>query len=156
MRLRCLWIGETKKTPFAGLEAEYLDRIRRFVPISVATVPEMRKVDPRKRVSQENKETRLLEKKIDAKSFLVVLDETGKEFTSVGFAELLENLMNRSGPEVVFLGGGHAGIPRALVDRSDLRVSLSRLTLPHELARVVLLEQIYRSLSIIRGLPYHR
>ena len=156
MRLRCLWIGETKKAPLAGLEAEYVDRIRRFVPISVATVPEMRKVDPRKRVSQENKEARLLEKKIDAKSFLVVLEETGKEFTSVGFAELLENLMNRSGSEVVFLGGGHAGIPQALVDRSDLRVSLSRLTLPHELARVVLLEQIYRSLSIIRGLPYHR
>lgn len=156
MHLKCLWIGETKNALLSGLEADYLERIRRFVPISVVTVPEMLKVDPRKRVAQQDKEAQLLEKKIKARSFLVVLDEEGKEFTSKGFAHFFENLMNRSGLEIVFLGGGYAGIPRPLVDRSDLRVSLSRLTLPHELARVVLLEQIYRSLSIIRGLPYHR
>jgi 23S rRNA (pseudouridine1915-N3)-methyltransferase len=140
----------------AGLEAEYSQRIQRFVPITVGSVPEARKVDPRKRASQLSLEARLLEKKIPLRCFLVTLDETGEEFTSDGFAGYLENLMNRGVAEIVFLGGGHSGMPKPLVDRSDLSLSLSKLTLPHELARVVLLEQIYRSFSIIRGLPYHR
>ena len=156
MRLRCLWIGGTKNPDWARLEAEYTQRILRFVPITVASVHEARKVDPRKRAGQMNLEARLLEKKIPLRCFLVTLDEKGEEFTSEGFAGYLENLMNRGVSEIVFLGGGHSGMPEQLVDRADLCLSLSKLTLPHELARVVLLEQIYRSFSIIRGLPYHR
>jgi 23S rRNA (pseudouridine1915-N3)-methyltransferase len=151
-----LWIGGTRDPAFSGLEVEYTQRIQRFVPIRIVTVPEAKKVDPRKHAAQLDKEARLLEKKIGLKSYLVALDEKGEEFTSEGFAGFFENLMNRGGSEITFLGGGHLGIPGALLDRSDLSLSLSRFTLPHELARVLLLEQIYRSLSIIRGLPYHR
>jgi len=151
-----LWIGGTKDPAFAGLEIEYIQRIQRFVPIRIVAVPEARKVDPRKHASQLDREAQLLEKKIGLKSYLVALDEKGEEFTSENFAGFFENQMNHGGSEIIFLGGGHLGIPGALLDRSDLCLSLSKFTLPHELARVLLLEQIYRSFSIIRGLPYHR
>ena len=156
MRLKCLWIGGTRNPALVGLEAEYAQRIQRFVPISIVTVPETKKVDPRKRAAQWERETRQLEKKIGSESYLVTLDEKGEEFTSEDLARFLGDLMNRSGIEIAFVGGGHLGIPGALFDRCDLTLSLSRFTLPHELARVLLLEQIYRSFCIIRGLPYHR
>ena len=156
MRIKCLWIGGIRDPAFAGLEMEYTQRIQRFVPIEIVAVPEAKKGDPRRHAAQLGKEARLLERKIGAKSYLVSLDEKGEEFTSEGFAGFFEEMMNRGSNEITFLGGGHLGIPSALVDRSDLSLSLSRFTLPHELARVVLLEQIYRSFSIIRSLPYHR
>ena len=115
-----------------------------------------KKVDPRKQASQMSKEAESLKKKIGLKSYLIALDEHGEDFTSGSFSKFFENLMNRGGQEIIFLGGGHSGIPGAILDCCDLKLSLSRFTLPHELARIVLLEQIYRSLSIIRGLPYHR
>ena len=156
MRLKCLWIGGTRNPALAGLEAEYARRIQRFTPLSVVSVPESRKVDPRKHAAQMSKEAELLKKKIGLKSYVVVLDEQGKHFTSEEFANFIERLMNRGSSELIFLGGGHLGIPSTILDGSDLSLSLSRFTLPHELARIVLLEQIYRSFSIIRGLPYHR
>jgi 23S rRNA (pseudouridine1915-N3)-methyltransferase len=151
-----LWIGGTRNPVFAGLEAEYIQRIQRFTPVTVVTVPESKKVDPRKRSAQMEKEAESLNKRIGSNSYLVSLDERGKGFTSESFAGFVESLMNRGGTELIFLGGGHMGIPGALLERSDLRLSLSRFTLPHEMARIVLLEQVYRSFSIIRGLPYHR
>ena len=156
MRLKCLWIGGTKDPVYARLETEYSQRVQSFVPLEIAVVPEARKVDPRKYASQLDKEARLLEKKIGLKSYLVILDEKGKEFTSRRFADFFQGQMNRSTSEIVFLAGGHLGIPGRLSERADLILALSRLTLPHEMARVLLLEQIYRSFSIIRGLPYHR
>jgi len=156
VRLKCLWIGGTRSPAFAGLEAEYAQRIQRFLPLEIDAIPEAKKVDPRKRVAQLDREAKLLERKIETRSYLVVLDEEGKEFTSKGFAGFFEEMMNRGCSAVTFVGGGHMGIPAVLLSRCDLALSLSRFTLPHELARIVLLEQIYRSFSIIRGLPYHR
>lgn len=156
MRLKCLWIGGTRSPAFAGLEADYAQRIQRFLPLEIDAIPEAKKVDPRKQAAQLDREARLLEKKIERRSYLVVLDEKGKEFTSKGFAGFFEEMMNRGGSAITFVGGGHLGVPAKLLGRSDMVLSLSRFTLPHELARVLLLEQIYRSFSIIRGLPYHR
>ena len=156
MRLKFLWIGETRNPLLAGLEADYVQRIQRFAPVTMVAVPESKKVDPRKLSAQMEKEAESLNKRIGSNSYLISLDERGKGFTSEAFAGFLENLMNRGSMELVFLGGGHMGIPAALLDRSDLRLSLSSFTLPHEMARIVLLEQVYRSFSIIRGLPYHR
>jgi len=156
VRIKCLWIGGIRNPALAGLEAEYIQRIQRFVPIEIVTVPEAKKVDPRKHAAQLDREAQLLGKKIGSNSYLVSLDANGEEWTSEGFAGFFEKMMNRGSSEIIFLGGGYLGIPGVLLDRSDVSLSLSRLTLPHELARVVLLEQIYRSFSIIRGLPYHR
>ncbi len=119
-------------------------------------MPDLKKSDPRSVAAQQDRESRLIEKKLDKGTFLVALDETGKELTSVQLADTLRTLMNRGVSNITFLVGGFMGIPSTILQKSDLRMSLSRLTFPHELARVVLLEQFYRSLSIIKNLPYHR
>ncbi len=85
----------------------------------------------------------------------IALDETGDPIRSEPFAEQLRRDMNRGG-DTAFLIGGAAGLPRELLAAADLRLSLSALTLPHELARVVLLEQLYRAATILKGMPYHR
>jgi len=151
-----LWIGGTRSPALAGLEAEYAQRIQRFFPLEIDAIPEANKVDPRKRAAQLAREAKWLDRKIETRSYLVVLDEKGKEFTSKGLAGFFEEIMNRGCSAITFVGGGHLGIPTVLLSRCDLALSLTRFTLPHELARVLLLEQIYRSFSIIRGLPYHR
>ena len=156
MRIRFLWIGETKDGSYRELEDVYFRRISKLVSCEKVFVPELKKSDPRIISAQQDRESRLIEKKLDKGTFLVALDEKGKELTSVQLAGTLRTLMDRGVSNITFLVGGFMGIPSTILQKSDLRMSLSRLTFPHELARVVLLEQFYRSLSIIKNLPYHR
>ena len=156
MRIRFLWIGETKDDCYRELEDAYFRRVSKLVSCERIFVPDLKKSDPRSVAAQQDRESRLIEKKLDKGTFLVALDETGKELTSVQLADTLRTLMNRGVSNITFLVGGFMGIPSTILQKSDLRMSLSRLTFPHELARVVLLEQFYRSLSIIKNLPYHR
>lgn len=151
-----MWIGETKNQSYRGLEDDYFGRVSKLVSCEKVMVPELKKWDPRSIAAQQDRESRSIEKKLNQGTFLVALDEKGKEFTSVEFADTLRNLMNRGVSNITFLVGGFMGIPNTVLQKADLRMSLSRFTLPHELARVVLLEQFYRSLSIMKNLPYHR
>ena len=156
MRIRFLWIGETKDDSYRELEDAYFRRVSKLVSCEKIFVPDLKKSDPRSVAAQQDRESRLIEKKLDKGTFLVALDEKGKELTSVQLAGTLRTLMDRGVSNITFLVGGFMGIPSTILQKSDLRMSLSRLTFPHELARVVLLEQFYRSLSIIKNLPYHR
>ncbi len=156
MSIKFLWIGETKDGSYRELEDVYFRRISKLVSCEKVFVPELKKSDPRSIAAQQDRESRLIEKKLDKGTFLVALDEKGKELTSVQLAGSLRTLLDRGVSNITFLVGGFMGIPSTILQKSDLRMSLSRLTFPHELARVVLLEQFYRSLSIIKNLPYHR
>jgi 23S rRNA (pseudouridine1915-N3)-methyltransferase len=119
-------------------------------------VPEARKTDPRALAAQLEREARLIEKKVESGGYLVALDGSGKEYSSNDLAQWLDSLINRGISTVTFLVGGYLGIPGRVVKATDLKLSLSKMTLPHELARVVLLEQIYRVATILKGFPYHR
>lgn len=156
MRLRFLWIGKTRDPQCAGLEGKYLERLRQFFPADSASVPELRKTDQRQKSTQLEREAQLIEKKLSDRTYLVVLDEQGREYTSVELASVLQRLMDQGISEMTFLVGGSSGIPDKIKCLADMRISLSKLTLPHELARVVLLEQIYRAVTIMKGLPYHK
>lgn len=156
MRIRFLWIGETREESYRELEDAYFARISKLVSCEKQYVPELKKSDPRIVAAQQDREGKLIRKKLDKGTFLVVLDEKGEQFNSVQLADSLRTLMNRGVSSITFLIGGFMGIPESILDEADLRLSLSKLTFPHELARVVLLEQVYRSLSIINHLPYHR
>jgi 23S rRNA (pseudouridine1915-N3)-methyltransferase len=119
-------------------------------------VPELRKSDPRSQAAQLAKEALTIRERVPANSFLVVLDQAGKSFTSEGFARFFGERLSRSTTGLTFVVGGHLGLSQRLIGEADLRLSLSEMTFPHELARVILLEQVYRGLSILKGLPYHR
>jgi 23S rRNA (pseudouridine1915-N3)-methyltransferase len=104
----------------------------------------------------EVKDASDLAARVPARARLIALDERGREPTSAELAARLGAWMGSGVPAVAFLVGGADGLPADLVARADEKIALSRLTLPHRLARLVLLEQLYRALSIVRGEPYHR
>lgn len=156
MKLRFLWVGETKDSLFSRVEERYLKRVRQYFPIEMTMVPDLKKSNPHQQKAQLVREARQIEKKLPEKTYLIVLDNEGKEFTSPALASFLENLMNRGVSEVTFLVGGHLGVHEKIRESADQKISLTKMTLPHELARVVLLEQIYRAVTIIKGLPYHK
>ncbi len=156
MKLRFLWIGKTKDPLLVKVEEKYLKRIEQHLPVQTTLVPDFKKSDPHQQSAQSKREAQQIEKALSPKTYLAVLDSLGEELTSPGLASSLAELMNRGVSEVTFLVGGHLGIPQRVKDRADLKLSLTKLTLPHELARVVLLEQIYRAVTIIKGLPYHK
>jgi 23S rRNA (pseudouridine1915-N3)-methyltransferase len=151
-----LWIGKTKDPLLVKVEGKYLKRIEQHLPVQTTLVPDFKKSDPHQESAQSEREAQQIEKTLTPKTYLAVLDSLGEELTSPGLASSLADLMNRGVSEVTFLVGSHSGIPQRIKDQADLKLSLTKLTLPHELARVVLLEQIYRAVTIIKGLPYHK
>ncbi len=156
MKLKFLWIGGTKDPNLQQMEKKYLKRIGRHFAVERAAVAELRKSDPRQVRAQLEKEADLLEKRLDRRAFLVVLDEAGQAMSSLELADFLDERIGRGQAELTFLAGGFWGTPERLIKRADKVLSLSRMTLPHEMARVVLLEQVYRAATIRQGLPYHK
>lgn len=156
MRIDLLWIGKTKAKPLRQLEADYLSRVSRFWPAAVSVIAEQNRTDAHQAASASDKESRAIEKKLKDDARVVVLDEVGQQMSSPQLAELLGGWMDSGIPAAAFIAGGFAGVPPAIRERADHVLSLSRLTLPHELARVVFLEQLYRAATILKGLPYHK
>jgi 23S rRNA (pseudouridine1915-N3)-methyltransferase len=133
-------VGRMRDRRLEDVCKEYLDRARRHLPVEVSEV--------------EGDEGLL--RALPAGSELIALEPGGDAWDTPAFTAHLTKRMNGGQKAVVFLIGGADGLPRAVVDACDRRLSLSPLTLPHRLARVVLCEQIYRALSKIRGEPYDR
>ncbi len=145
MKIRIAWIGKTKEPAIASLTEEYLKRISRYVPTEGIALRD---------------EEDLLAKcgasgKGGSKSTLVLLDSHGKEFSSEQFAKFLGDYQDRNPLPLVFAVGGADGFGKDTISAAQHVISLGKMTLAHELARVVLLEQIYRAFTILKGHPYH-
>jgi 23S rRNA (pseudouridine1915-N3)-methyltransferase len=141
MKIRLLWLGKTRREEVRALVDDYVRRIERYAEIQVT---ELREATP----------TALRKLKIDPSAALVLLDAAGKQFTSQQFARWLGDLRDRGTRELVFLGGDAAGFPEEIRASATQKISLSTLTMPHEFARVLLTEQIYRAFAILAGHPY--
>jgi 23S rRNA (pseudouridine1915-N3)-methyltransferase len=139
MKLRVVWVGKTKNPQMAKLCADYVERIRHFLPMEIAEV----------------KEPKLLAS-LDASDRVVVLDPKGKSWTSDQLAKFVEQHMRSDPRRLTFVIGDYAGLADEVKKRADVQWSLSPLTFTHDLTRVLLLEQIYRALSIIRNIPYSK
>ena len=153
MRIRIIWEGKTKSPGLAALQADYAERISRFGEISIEELAVPRGAATHSRKSSVA-ERRLREKLRGATK--VVLDPRGREWTSEEFAEWLGQQAVRGQRELVFLIGGPDGLSQTVREEADLLISLSRMTLTTDWARALLLEQIYRGLTILRGYPYSR
>jgi len=153
MRIRVIWEGKTKDEHLRALQEDYLARITRFSDITVQEMsPQRRSIARGRKLSPT--EQRWLEKLKGSSK--VVLDARGREWTSDEFAEWLGQRAVHGTREVAFLVGGPDGFSAAFRERADLLLSLSRLTLTSDWARTLLLEQIYRGFTILRGFPYPR
>ena len=137
MKLRVIWIGKTKNPQVADLCADYAARIKHFLPLEIADVKEAK-----------------LSAALETSDRVVVLDPKGTAWTSQQFAEFIQQHMTSDPRRLTFVIGDYAGLPANVKKRADVQWSLSPLTFTHDLTRVLLLEQIYRALSIIHNFPY--
>ena len=152
MRIRFIWPGKTKDEHLRALVAEYLKRLSRFVRCDVIET----RAGPGKGRAGVAKESRNILDAIPAGSTMVLLDVKGREWSSQELADEVSRWENGSIREVTIVIGGPEGISDELLERAQKRWRLSRLTLTHEMARVVTVEQLYRAYTIKRGLPYQK
>jgi len=158
MKFRFLWPSSTADAELASVMDRYLGRIKHFYPVEVLEVaPERgRQGDSDAAIIRRRAESARLSAAIPPRGFTVILDERGQAMDSLKFAQWLERLTIDQPHGVNFVMGGDAGLDDAVKQRAQKLLSLSAMTLPHQLARVLLLEQIYRACTLMRHIPYHR
>jgi 23S rRNA (pseudouridine1915-N3)-methyltransferase len=154
MRLHFVWIGKTKERHCAALVADYLKRLTRFAQCDVSELKEPSGSSEERRVIAWEGEKILAA--VERDDFAVLLDEQGRQFSSPALAEFIGARQQASVKRLAFIIGGFAGVSAEVKQRANLIWSLSPLTLPHDLARVVLTEQLYRAYTLLAGLPYHK
>lgn len=155
MKVEIISVGKLKQQFWRDAETEYLKRLTPYMKLSVAEI-RAEKLDGT--VSDETamkRESERIDRQIPAEAVVIALDKSGKQLTSEGFSELITQKTQEGKPLTMIIGGS-AGLHKNVIARSDAVLSLSKMTLPHELARIFLLEQIYRANSIERGGRYHR
>jgi 23S rRNA (pseudouridine1915-N3)-methyltransferase len=155
MKLRFVWVGKTKGAPVKQLVQQYLDRVGRFAQVEVIELRDRDDVggDARRVVEKEGED--ILSRTANDQ-FVVALDGRGREMDSMKLAEFVEKHRVTGTKQITFVVGGHNGLSDAVRKRANLVLALSRMTLTHEFARALLIEQVYRAFTIIHDLPYQK
>lgn len=159
MQYTILCVGKIKERFFADAIAEYRKRLSRYGKTEVIEVADEKTPDQASETLESQirqKEAERLIRHIRDNMYVIALDLRGKEYDSVAFAEHLEEIMLRGGSHIAFVIGGSLGLHPLVLQRADERICFSKMTFPHQLMRVILLEQIYRANRIQKGQPYHK
>lgn len=154
MKLTLLAVGDKMPAWAEDATTEYLKRLPREASMVLSTVKPERRAGQSAEAIKQAEAARLLEK-IPTGSRLVALDEHGRQVSTRELADLLERWLE-SGKDTVLVIGGADGLAQDLLNRAETRLALSRLTLPHAMARVLVVEQVYRAMSLLHNHPYHR
>lgn len=154
MKITLITVGKTTVPEVKAICADYTQRVSRYAKYDELVIDNnaVKLTDPLK---IKQKEGELILKKLSSHDYLVLLDENGKEYTSVQFAGWMENLFNQSIKNICFVVGGAYGFSEEVYKRANAKVSLSKMTCNHQLIRAFFLEQLYRSFTIINKEPYH-
>ena len=155
MKIALVQTGKTTDKDVAGIADLYLLRIRKYSSFEVITLPDIKSSGNLPVQEQKMKEGKKLIQSLFRDDYVVLLDERGKEFRTVEFSGWLEKTFMISRKRIVFVIGGAWGFSDEVYERADFMISLSRMTFPHQLVRLLFLEQLYRVFSIIRGEQYH-
>lgn len=155
MQLHIITPGKTTNKALASLIGTYVKRVRHFHPLQYQELQSPKIKHYQQSYRQVEAEGELLLQHIAPDAHLILLDERGQSITSPQWAALLESAMVQSVRQLVFCVGGAHGFSDALYTRANRQMALSSLTLPHEMARLILCEQLYRAFTILRGIPYH-
>lgn len=152
--LQIICVGKYKEAYWKTAEAEYLKRLKPYAKIEILEISEEQFNDSSDREKIKKIEAEKILKHVPSNNIMVALHERGKEFTSHELAKWLEENSTR-GEQIVFIFGGPLGLHESLLEKSTNKLSLSKLTFPHQMARVILLEQIYRAGTILSNKTYH-
>lgn len=155
MKITLLTVGKTDRDWVKqGLDI-YVSRLRHYIPFSVNEIPELKNVSALSREQIKTREGELILKNVKPTDDVILLDERGKEYTSLEFSKVLQDKISYIGKDIVFVIGGAYGFSDEVYRRADSKMSLSRMTFSHQMVRAIFAEQIYRAFTIMRGEPYH-
>jgi 23S rRNA (pseudouridine1915-N3)-methyltransferase len=154
MKITLLVVGKTTDTHIEMLIQEYQKRLTHYLPFALQVIPELKNTKSLTPEQQKQAEGELILRAITPNADLVLLDEHGKEYRSIEFADYLQKRMS-SGRDVVFVVGGPYGFSDSVYQRANGKISLSKMTFSHQMVRLFFVEQIYRAMTILRGEPYH-
>lgn len=155
MKISLLTVGKTDvRWVREGLEL-YISRLVHYVQFNLVEIPELKNVSALTKDQIKEKEGALIMKNLKPSDDVILLDEHGRQYTSMEFSRLIEDKMSRSGKDIVFVIGGAYGFSKEVYDRSNGLISLSKMTFSHQMVRTIFTEQLYRAFTIIKGEPYH-
>lgn len=155
MKIKLLAIGKTDHKQLSLLIDEYQNRLKHYINFEIETIPDLKNAKNLSEIQQKNKEGELILKKIQATDVLVLLDDKGKEFTSIEFSKYLQKKMNAGIKQLVLVIGGPYGFSEAVYEKAQSKLSLSKMTFSHQMIRLFIVEQLYRGFTILKNEPYH-
>lgn len=155
MKIELMAIGRTTNRELAQLIEHYADRVGHYVPFKFTALPDVKNTRSQSEAQQKAAEGQLFLRAIEPSDWVVLLDEHGKELTSVEMSRYVQRKMQSVPKRLLFLIGGPYGFSDEVRSRAAESLSLSKMTFPHELIRLIFVEQLYRAFTILRGEPYH-
>ena len=154
MTTTLLFVGKTTDPHIEALNQSYLKRLTHYLPVKVQVIPELRNTKALTPEQQKLAEGELILRSISPNAELILLDEHGKEYRSIDFAQVMQKKMS-SGRDLIFAIGGPYGFSKEVYDKCKSKISLSEMTFSHQMIRLIFVEQLYRAFTIIKGEPYH-
>lgn len=155
MNIKLLCVGKTDNKQLQALIDTYTKRLNFYVKYTIEILPDIKNVKNLSEQEQKNKEGDLILSKIGPYDHLILFDEIGKTFSSIGFSKFLQKKMNSGIKTLVFVIGGPYGFSQEVYTKAQGKVSLSSMTFSHQMVRLFITEQIYRGFTILKGEPYH-
>lgn len=155
MKITLLTVGKTDKDWVRQGMDIYMSRLKHYIPFNVVEIPELKNVSALTKDQIKTREGELILKSLRPTDDVILMDERGKQYSSVEFAKILQDKISYIGKDIVFVIGGAYGFSQAVYERADSKISLSRMNFSHQMVRAIFVEQIYRAFTIMRGEPYH-
>jgi len=155
MKITLLQTGKTTDKHVSELADLYSNRIKKYTVFEIITLPDVKNTKNMPLHEQKSKEGIKIVQSVTVDDYVILLDEHGKELRTTEFSAALEKMFFLPKKRLVFIIGGPYGFSESVYERADFKMSLSKMTFPHQLVRLLFLEQLYRVFTIIKGEPYH-
>lgn len=155
MKITFITVGKTDEQYVQEGIAKYLDRLKHYITFEPIVIPDIKQGKKQDIQRQKDEEGKLILDKLQKSDYLILLDENGREFTSVGFSQNLQKKMNMGLSNLVFVVGGAFGFSEEVYKRANEKMALSQMTFSHQMVRLFFIEQTYRAFTILKGEKYH-
>jgi len=155
MKISLICIGKTDDSYLIDGIDSFQKRLKFYINFKMVVIPDIKNSKNLSKEQQKAKEAELISKNINNSDYVIILDERGKEYRSIEFADFLSKKMVSSTQHLVFVIGGPYGFDASITERADGKISLSKMTFSHQMVRLFFSEQLYRAFSILKNEPYH-
>ena len=155
MKIKLLSIGKTDNKELIKLIDEYQNRLKHYIKFDMEIIPDIKNIKKISKIQQKKMEGELILSKLKNTDQMILLDDKGKDFTSIQFSKYLQKKMNSGIKQLVLVVGGPYGFSEAVYEKAIDKVSLSKMTFSHQMVRLFIVEQLYRGYTILKNEPYH-